>query len=64
MVTKFIHLGLSGLERRPMVAVIMVYWIALAMAALSLGFALRDDAGARAPYLPAVASLVTANSLV
>jgi hypothetical protein len=57
MTDKFIHMSSRSLERT--VAAIMVYWIALGVAALILALAVRQDAtserGVRPPYLAAIA---------
>ena len=55
MSARFIHRGFSGLERRPLLAALIVYWIAITAAALTLAFASRGDTtcerGVHLPYL-------------
>jgi hypothetical protein len=57
MSAKFIDMSSRSLERT--VAAIMVYWIALGVAALVLALAVRQDAtserGVHPPYLAAIA---------
>jgi hypothetical protein len=59
MSARFIHMSFSGLERRPLLAALIVYWIAIGVAALTLAFAVRRDAttecGTYLPYLAAFA---------
>ena len=59
MSARFIHMSFSGLERRPLLAALIVYWIAIGAAALILAFAVRQDAtserGAHLPYLAMLA---------
>ena len=59
MSARFIHMSFSGLERRPLLAALIVYWIAIGAAALILAFAVRRDAaserGAHWPYLAMLA---------
>jgi hypothetical protein len=59
MSARFIHMSFSGLERRPLLAALIVYWIAIGAAALILAFAVRQDAaserGAHWPYLATLA---------
>ena len=59
MSARFIHMSFSGLERRPLLAALIVYWIAIGAAALILAFAVRQDAaserGAHWPYLAMLA---------
>jgi hypothetical protein len=55
MSARFIHMSFSGLERRPLLTALIVYWIAIGAAALILAVAVRQDAaperGAHSPYL-------------
>jgi hypothetical protein len=59
MSARFIRMSFSGLERRPLLVALIVYWIAIGAAALILAFAVRRDAaceqGARLPYLAVLA---------
>ena len=59
MSARFIHMSFSGLARRPMLAALIVYWIAIGAAALILAFAVRHDAacerGVQLPYLARLA---------
>jgi hypothetical protein len=59
MSAKFIHMSFSGLERRPLLVALIVYWIAIGAAALILAFAVRQDAacegGTHLPYLAMLA---------
>lgn len=59
MSARFIHMSFSGLERRPLLVALIVYWIAIGAAALILAFAVRRDAAgdgvARLPYLALLA---------
>ncbi len=59
MSAKFIQISFSGLWRRPMLAAIMVYWIALCAAALILALAVRLDAGAHLPHLALAAPKIS-----
>ena len=60
MSAKFIHMSFSGLEHRPLLTALIVYWIAIGAAALILAFAVRQDAacerGAHLPYLVMLAA--------
>jgi hypothetical protein len=49
----FIHVNLNGLERRPILVAIMMYWVALGVAGLilMLAFAVSRGPGAHPPYL-------------
>jgi hypothetical protein len=54
MGSKFIHSTLRGLERRPMLAALIFYWIALGAAALLLAWAVRQDPRVHLPYLAGI----------
>jgi hypothetical protein len=55
MSARFIHLSFSGLERRPLLAALIVYWIAITAAAVALALAVRGgtacERGVHLPYL-------------
>ena len=59
MSARFIHMSFSVFERRPLLAALIVYWIAIAAATLTLAFAVRPDTtcerGAHLPYLAMLA---------
>jgi hypothetical protein len=62
MSARFIHMSFSGLERRPLLAALIVYWIAISAAALILAFAVRQDAACeRGAHLPYLAMLTPGN---
>ena len=65
MVAKSIDVSLSSLDRRPMLAAILLYWIALGLAASILAFAIRQAAGGYPPPLalaPTVLSTTAARA--
>jgi hypothetical protein len=63
MSARFIHMSFSGLERRPLLAALIVYWIAIGAAALILAFAVRHDgASERGAHLPYLAMLAPGKS--
>jgi hypothetical protein len=63
MSARFIHMSLSGFERRPLLAALIVYWIAISAAALILAYAVRQDAACeRGAHLPYLAKLTPGNS--
>jgi hypothetical protein len=63
MSARFIHMSFSGLERRPLLTALIVYWIAIGAAALILAFSVRQDAGSeRGPHLPYLAMLAAGKS--
>ncbi len=59
MSARFIRMSFSGLERRPLLVAVIVYWLAIAAAALTLAFAARLDTtcelGEQSPYLAVLA---------
>ena len=44
MSIRFIQTSFSGIERRPLLAALIVYWVAIGAAILILTFAIRQDA--------------------
>ena len=63
MSARFIHMSFSGLERRPLLAALIVYWIAISAAALILAFAVRQDANSeRGSYFPYLSMLAPRDS--
>jgi hypothetical protein len=65
MSARFVHMTFSGLERRPLLAALIVYWIAIGAAALILAFAVRQDAASeRGAHLPYLAMLAPGESSV
>ena len=63
MGARFMRMSFSGLERRPLLAALIVYWIAIGAAALILAFAVRQDAAPeRGTYLPYLAMLAPGES--
>ena len=59
MSARSFHMSSSGLGCRPLLAALIVYWIAIAAGALTLAFAARQDAasgcGAHLPFLAELA---------
>jgi hypothetical protein len=66
MSARFIHMSFSGLERRPLLAALIVYWIAIGAAAAIVAFAVRRDVtperGVQWPYLANLVPLSVATT--